>query len=38
MAYTDLYARRIETLLAEVLEIAGYFMVLAPGLERPSAG
>jgi multidrug efflux pump len=36
MAYTDRYARRIETLLAEVPEIAGYFMVLAPGLERPN--
>lgn len=36
MAYTDRYARHIETLLAEVPEIAGYFMVLAPGLERPN--
>ncbi|MCA1852295.1 MAG: efflux RND transporter permease subunit, partial [Beggiatoa sp.] len=35
-AYTDRYARRIETLLAEVPEIAGYFMVVAPGLDRPS--
>ena len=36
MAYTDRYARRIETMLAEVPEIAGYFMVVAPGLDRPS--
>ncbi|MGH8568329.1 MAG: efflux RND transporter permease subunit, partial [Gammaproteobacteria bacterium] len=36
MAYTDRYARRIETLLAEIPEIAGYFMVVAPGLDRPS--
>jgi multidrug efflux pump len=36
MAYTDRYARHIETLLAEVPKIAGYFMVLAPGLERPN--
>ena len=36
MAYTDRYARRIETMLAEVPEVAGYFMVVAPGLDRPS--
>ncbi|MEK6683078.1 MAG: efflux RND transporter permease subunit [Nitrospirota bacterium] len=36
MAYTDSYARRVEGLYAQVPEIRTYFMVVAPGLERPN--
>ncbi len=36
MAYTDRYARRIERFLDEIPEVKGYFMVVAPGLERPN--
>jgi len=36
MAYTDSYARRVEALYAQVSEIKTYFMVVAPGLERPN--
>jgi multidrug efflux pump len=36
MAYTDSYARRVEALYAQVPEIKTYFMVVAPGLERPN--
>ncbi|WP_447978645.1 efflux RND transporter permease subunit [Candidatus Nitrospira bockiana] len=36
LAYTDAYARRIEHLYDQVPEIDKYFMVIAPGLERPN--
>ncbi|MEO5657024.1 MAG: efflux RND transporter permease subunit [Nitrospiria bacterium] len=36
MAYTDGYARRVEQFYQAVPEIAKYFMVVAPGLERPN--
>jgi len=36
MAYTDGYARRVESLYSQVPEIRTYFMVVAPGLERPN--
>ncbi len=36
MAYTDGYARRVEEFYATVPEIKTYFMVVAPGLERPN--
>jgi len=36
MAYTDSYARRVEEFYAQVPEIRTYFMVVAPGLERPN--
>ncbi|HEY5599661.1 MAG TPA: efflux RND transporter permease subunit, partial [Candidatus Manganitrophaceae bacterium] len=36
MAYTDRYARRVEQFYSEVPEINTYFMVVAPGLERPN--
>jgi multidrug efflux pump len=36
MAYTDGYARRVEELYRQVPEIKTYFMVVAPGLERPN--
>ncbi|MEW6325624.1 MAG: efflux RND transporter permease subunit, partial [Nitrospirota bacterium] len=36
MAYTDGYARRVEEFYAQVPEIRTYFMVVAPGLERPN--
>ncbi len=36
MAYTDGYARRVEELYKQVPEIRTYFMVVAPGLERPN--
>jgi multidrug efflux pump len=36
MAYTDGYARRVEALYSQVPEIRTYFMVVAPGLERPN--
>ena len=36
MAYTDRYARRIEDILSEIPEVKGYFMVVAPGLQRPN--
>jgi multidrug efflux pump len=34
--YTDAYARQIEGFLAPVPEIDTYFVVVAPGLERPN--
>lgn len=34
--YTDGYARQIESFLAPVPEIDTYFVVVAPGLERPN--
>lgn len=34
--YTDRYARVIESYFAEVPEISKYFMVVAPGLQRPT--
>jgi len=34
--YTDRYTREIEKIFASVPEIRSYFMVLAPGLERPN--
>ncbi|MEO5574242.1 MAG: efflux RND transporter permease subunit [Gammaproteobacteria bacterium] len=37
MGYTDRYARQVEKFYAEVPEILNYFMVVAPGLQRPSA-
>ena len=36
MAYTDGYARRVEQFYSEVPEIKTYFMVVAPGLQRPN--
>ncbi|MFY9270080.1 MAG: efflux RND transporter permease subunit [Candidatus Manganitrophaceae bacterium] len=36
MAYTDGYARRVEEFYATIPEIKTYFMVVAPGLERPN--
>lgn len=36
MAYTDGHARRIEQFYSQVPEIKTYFMVVAPGLERPN--
>jgi multidrug efflux pump len=36
MEYTDRYARQIEKLYAQVPEIRAYFVVVAPGLERPN--
>ncbi len=36
MAYTDRYARRIEDILSRIPEVKGYFMVVAPGLQRPN--
>lgn len=36
LAYTDHYARQIEKFYAQVPEIDTYFMVVAPGLERPN--
>ncbi len=36
MAYTDRYAQQIEKLYAQVPEVNTYFMVVAPGLERPN--
>jgi multidrug efflux pump len=36
MAYTDKYARAIENLYAQIPEVKTYFMVVAPGLERPN--
>jgi multidrug efflux pump len=34
--YTDRYARQWETMFAETPEIRSYFVVVAPGLERPN--
>lgn len=36
MSYTDRYAQQIEKLYAQVPEVNTYFMVVAPGLERPN--
>ena len=36
MAYTDSYGRRVEQFYSQVPEIKTYFMVVAPGLERPN--
>ncbi len=36
LAYTDSYARQIEKIYAQVPEVENYFMVVAPGLERPN--
>ncbi|MGH8581816.1 MAG: efflux RND transporter permease subunit [Gammaproteobacteria bacterium] len=36
MRYTDRYARRIEAMLARIPEVYGYFMVVAPGIDRPN--
>ncbi|MEO5702356.1 MAG: efflux RND transporter permease subunit [Gammaproteobacteria bacterium] len=36
LAYTDKYARQVEKFYSEVPEIRNYFMVVAPGLERPN--
>ena len=36
MEYTDSYARIWETIYQEVPEITSYFVVVAPGLERPN--
>ncbi len=36
MDYTDGYARQIESFLAPIPEIDTYFVVVAPGLERPN--
>lgn len=36
MDYTEGYARQIESFLAPVTEIDTYFVVVAPGLERPN--
>lgn len=34
--YTDRYAAEIEKFLAEIPEVGSYFMVVAPGLDRPN--
>jgi multidrug efflux pump len=36
MSYTQDYARRVEQMYQEVPEIANYFVVVAPGLEKPN--
>ncbi len=36
MAYTDGYARKVENFYSQIPEINTYFMVVAPGLERPN--
>ena len=36
MAYTQDYARRVEQMYQEVPEVANYFMVVAPGLDKPN--
>ena len=36
LAYTEGYARQIEAFLADIPEIDTYFVVVAPGLERPN--
>jgi multidrug efflux pump len=36
LEYTDRYARRIEAFIAPIPEVSNYFMVVAPGLERPN--
>ena len=36
MAYTDKYAQAIEGLYAKIPEVKTYFMVVAPGLEKPN--
>jgi len=36
LQYTDDYTRSIETIFAGVPEIQSYFMVVAPGIERPN--
>ena len=36
LAYTDGYARQIETFLNDIPELNNYFAVVAPGLERPN--
>ncbi len=36
LAYTDRYARQIEAMYAQIPEVANYFMVIAPGLEKPN--
>lgn len=36
LAYTDSYARQIETFYQQIPEVRTYFMVIAPGLERPN--
>ncbi len=36
MDYTDGYARKVEGFYSEIPEIRTYFMVVAPGLERPN--
>jgi multidrug efflux pump len=36
MAYTDRYARKVESFVADIDEVATSFMIVAPGLERPN--
>lgn len=36
MEYTDKYAREIEAMYGAIPEVRTYFMVVAPGLERPN--
>ncbi|MDH3320203.1 MAG: efflux RND transporter permease subunit, partial [Betaproteobacteria bacterium] len=36
LEYTDRYARQVEKLYSQVPEIRAYFVVVAPGLERPN--
>ena len=36
MAYTDGYARKVEDFYSQIPEVNTYFMVVAPGLERPN--
>lgn len=36
LEYTDNYAKQIEKFYADIPEAANYFMVVAPGLERPN--
>ena len=36
MEYTDTYAHQIESMFARIPEVNTYFMVIAPGLQRPN--
>ncbi len=36
LEYTDRYARQVEKLYSQVPELRAYFVVVAPGLERPN--
>ncbi len=36
LEYMDQYARRVESMYAQIPEVKSYFMVLAPGLQKPN--